>query len=60
MLAAMAHRPYPNPARARRQLDRHKSQPPSASQPTAAEASATLADFFKAMPKVGEYRLSTR
>ncbi|MCG0066283.1 hypothetical protein L0F81_23830 [Streptomyces tricolor] len=56
----MAHRPYPNPARARRQLDRHKSQPPSASQPTAAEASATLADFFKAMPKVGEYRLSTR
>ncbi|GGR70986.1 MULTISPECIES: hypothetical protein [Streptomyces] len=56
----MAHRPYPNPARARRQLDRHKPQPPTVSQPTAAEAGARLADFFNAMPRVGEYRISTR
>ncbi|MFE9906425.1 hypothetical protein [Streptomyces achromogenes] len=56
----MAHRPYPNPVRARRQLDRHKPKPSPASQPTAVEAGARLADWIRVMPRVGEYRISTR
>ncbi|MEU0332214.1 hypothetical protein [Streptomyces sp. NPDC006193] len=56
----MAHRPYPRLDRARRQVDRHTPKPPSASQPSAAEAGKRLGDFFRMAPRLGEYRISTR
>jgi hypothetical protein len=46
----MFHRPYPRLDRARRQLDRHKFEVPPRPAP---------ADDRRALPPVGEYRLST-
>ncbi|MGW3441998.1 hypothetical protein [Streptomyces sp. NPDC001076] len=59
-LGITAHRPYPMRDRARRQLERHRFELPPASLPTAAEAGEGRADCLRALPSLGEYRLSTR
>ncbi|MFF8867725.1 hypothetical protein ACF08B_37420 [Streptomyces sp. NPDC015139] len=56
----MAHRPYPNRERARRQVERHHS---AAGTRTAARprfAAAPPAPRTESDSRVGEYRLSTR
>ncbi|MGY4966302.1 hypothetical protein [Streptomyces sp. 900105245] len=55
----MAHRPYPNRERARRQVERHHSAvgTRTVTRPRYAEPPASLT---KSDSRVGEYRLSTR
>lgn len=61
----MAHRPYPVPARALRQiLRRHRYELPTdllgAAQPSGQEAAERLQAAFAALPSAGRYVLSTR